>query len=227
MEGERGRGGKNPISRGAERRGQPIPEPRSRPAGGGAAGGGSSPAGTERGWRGTRGREKGSEARKGSQKGGKGRERAREEGGGGQRNLRRAMCRYWELGAFRFSLGEGRGCSGLFLSCFFLPSSFSTRRHGLYFSFRNTIWGAPGVSYRGGLTVIFQWGRGGKGWGALSLSHLPVPGLGRVWGRRGNLACVFREQPEHCREFITSRTCGMSPTCCRGIGLPLPSSGGM
>lgn len=71
----------------------------------------------KRGWRDTRGREKGSEARKESQKGGKGRERAREEGGGGQRNLRRAMCRYWELGAFRFSsLGEGRGCSGLFLS---------------------------------------------------------------------------------------------------------------
>lgn len=68
---------------------------------------------------------------------------------------------------------------------------------------------------------------GKGGWGALSLSHLPVPGLGRVWGRGGNLACVFREQPEHCREFITSRTCGVSPTCCRGIGLPLPSSGGV
>lgn len=77
--------------------------------------------------------------RKGSQKGGKGRERAREEGGGGQRNLRRAMCRYWELALSGFLSVRGGGGSGLFLSCFFLPSSFSTRRHGLYFSFRNTI----------------------------------------------------------------------------------------
>lgn len=45
------------------------------------------------------------------------------------------MCRYWELGAFRFSLGEGRGCSGLFLSCFFLPSSFSSEAWSLIFPF--------------------------------------------------------------------------------------------
>lgn len=33
------------------------------------------------------------------------------------------MCRYWELGAFRFSsLDEGRGCSGLFLSSALPPS---------------------------------------------------------------------------------------------------------
>lgn len=35
------------------------------------------------------------------------------------------MCRYWELGAFRFSsLGEGKGCFGLFLS-----SAFSSPPH--------------------------------------------------------------------------------------------------
>lgn len=99
----------------------------------------------KRGWRDTRGREKGSEARKESQEGGKGRERAREEGGGGQRNLRRAMCRYRGSSAlFGFLLSARGGGALAFLSP--LPSPL-TRRHLLYFSFWNTNWGAPGMSF--------------------------------------------------------------------------------
>lgn len=48
MEGERGRGGKSQICRGEERRSQLILEPRSWPAGRGAAGEDSSLAGEER-----------------------------------------------------------------------------------------------------------------------------------------------------------------------------------
>lgn len=187
MEGERGRGGKSQISRAAEHRDQPIPEPRSPPAGGGAADGDSRPAGTERGWRGTRGREKGSEARKGSQKGGKGRERAREEGGGGQRNPRRAMCRYWELGAFRFSsLGEGRGCSGLFLS-----SAFSSPPHSplvgisSIFPFETLSGKHQACLSEVALLSFSNGGRGGKGWGALKAEPSACPWAWEGVGTRG------------------------------------------